>query len=181
MHSRPTLVPLCEQNLRTEVSTPAARRLRPPARRAAGRRTLTPEPHFDISAGPTPPSSLNMSCIDRSKNCTLYLFPITDVLGCCCFFHYREKKLPKCIESAKTLDAKSVRRSPPQPLPTCFCSFFFDTLDNKKCFIFMILPDLLLDRVSLCACVCVCLCGRSWRNENVSSRATVYLCGYLFE
>lgn len=155
---------------------------RSPRRPAGGPSLLSP---FLISPLTPPlPSSLNMTFdLAASTEARIALYSYYRCRWVLFFFlHDKEKKLPKCIESAKTLDAKSVRRPPPIPNRSPpVVLVFFDTLDNKKCFIFMILPDLLLDRVSLCTCVCACLSGRSWRNENVSSRATVYLCGYLFE
>lgn len=53
-------------------------------------------------------------CVHRSKNCTLFLIKMS--LGVVFFHMTKKKKLPKCIESAKTLDAKSVRRPPPPHL-----------------------------------------------------------------
>lgn len=120
-------------------------------------------------------------CVHRSKNCTLFLIKMS--LGVVFFFHMtkRKKNFPNVLKALRLLMQNLSEDHPPTSTPTAphLFFFFFDTLDNKKCFIFMILPDLLLDRVSLC--VCACLSGRSWRTENVSSRATVYLCGYLFE
>lgn len=125
---------------------------------------LLPLPHL-LSIWP-----LTLLCWQKQKFALYSYF----LLQRCVFLSWQQKKLSNQAEVLRLL--MQIR-----PKSLTNTHLFLILWITKSVSFHMILPNLLLDHLSMCVCLPCVFVWDELENSECCTRVTVYLCGYLFE